>query len=115
MTETGGEQASQYNQLLLNEQSRLAKYKEGLRPIPENDRFIQEIESPHFRLDPNTGINYAVYRINADREGVPVIVNLPWSSGAETRLGRPLLNVLSQKIDRPIIVCDAVGTGKTSI
>lgn len=115
MAEMDGERASQYSALQSGEQSRLAKYKEGLRPVPENAQFAQEIENPRFRLDSNTGINYAVYRINADKEGVPVIVNLPWSSGAETRLGRPLLNVLSQKIDRPIIVCDAVGTGKTSI
>ncbi len=97
------------------ESERETAYKEELLPVGEQDQFRREAENPHFKFDKEVGIDYAIYRLNTDKEGVPLVVQFPWSVGSESRSGRALLKALCSKIQRPIIAIDTVATGKTSI
>lgn len=111
-----------FNQLIsqsllqgVKDTERLMEYHAGLYSQPESEQFKEEIENSHFRLDEETGINYAFHRLNRDKSGKPLVVKLLWSAGANSRSSRSFLSALSSKTDQPIIVIDSAATGETSI
>lgn len=92
-----------------------AEFAKRLEPTPESEVFKVEIANPNFIEDPETGIKYAVYALNRGKTGKPLVVNLAWSCGAESGVGRADLNELAAHIDRPVYTIDMEATGKTDI
>lgn len=99
----------------LQDVEKLIEQQMSLYPQLESEKFKEEVENPNFRLDPETGINYAVRWLNNDKKGKPLVVKQMWSAGANSRTSRGFLSALSSQMDRPIVVIDSVATGDTSI
>jgi pimeloyl-ACP methyl ester carboxylesterase len=93
-----------------------AEFKQGLEPSVESPKFAAEMAEPRMIQDPETGLNYAVYQVNTDKEGTPLVVNLAWSVPAGEGVGRADVHEFSTHLpDRPILVVDMVATGKTEV
>ena len=105
----------QYEEFLQAQAEAHAEFAKKLEPTPESDAFKAEIANPNFIEDPETGIKYATYALNRDKTGKPLVVNLAWSCGAESGVGRADLNEIAAHIDRPIYTIDMEATGKTDI
>jgi len=104
-----------YDEYLQTQADTQAEFAKRLEPTPESEAFKAEITNPNFIEDPETGIKYAVYALNRDKTGKPLIINLAWSCGAESGVGRADLNEMASHIDRPIYTIDMEATGKTDI
>ena len=110
-----GPQAQEYANLLSERDSARAEFDQRLEASPETAQFAEEIKHPDYIEDEKSGIKYAVYELNKDKEGDPVVINLAWSVGADTPVGRNDLSAYAQKIDRPLKVIDMEATGKTEV
>jgi pimeloyl-ACP methyl ester carboxylesterase len=107
--------ANEYAGLLEEIQASRQEFAGRLEPSPETDQFKEEIKTPRMVEDPESGVNYAVYELNRDKQGTPLVVNLAWSVPAGTGVGRADVNEFAQHIDRPIKVIDMEATGQTGI
>lgn len=116
------EMVNEFADFLSEEQKQSGDYSQSLEAIlPETDHFHEEIEDLHFQTVQNIptrnrkDFRFACYNLNRDKTGIPLVVKLGFAQGAESRIGRPFLQALCEKVDQPIIVIDSVGFGKTSI
>ena len=87
---------------------------EALTPKPETSQFVHEISTPHF-IDVGE-VNYGVFRLNRhleDQDINPVVINLAHGEEADRGAGRFDLNAFAQTLDRPLVVIDMPGMGKS--
>ncbi|HSX01127.1 MAG TPA: alpha/beta fold hydrolase [Candidatus Saccharimonas sp.] len=99
----------------MGEEARRQEFADQLEPSPESEQFKTEMADPRRIEDSETGINYAVYQLNRDQPGEPLLVNLAWSVSAESGVGRADINEYAAHLGRPIIVIDMLATGGTDI
>jgi pimeloyl-ACP methyl ester carboxylesterase len=107
---------NEYAQLLGNQDAERKAFEARLEPSAESPQFAAEMAEPHMIQDPETGLNYAVYQVNTDKQGTPLVINLAWSVPAGKGVGRADVHEFSTHLpDRPIVVVDMVATGKTEV